>query len=251
VNARVADNLLFGEKLGLITLQAPKVADNCFAGQFIMLKTNLGYEPLLRRPFAPYSVQNGLVNILYAIVGRGTKFLSLLPKGTELSISYPKGTYFSVQKSCRAAFIAGGVGIAPIHFLLDKYGRDSNLKLYYGVNTKSDFFEPLLIESNSYKKVFVTVDGSFGEKGLITDIFEREISDFDRVYCCGPVNMTKRVLELCRGKVTVEYSLESVMACGIGVCGGCLLEANTLCCKDGPVFINPHQTSRIPISASL
>jgi dihydroorotate dehydrogenase electron transfer subunit len=97
---------------------------------------------------------------------------------------------------------------------------------------------------NDFKKygevIVATDDGSFGDKGVITDIFEKKLEKFDYVYSCGPTIMLNKVMEICKyNKLYCEVSLETLMGCGIGACLCCAVSTkngNLRACIDGPVF---------------
>jgi dihydroorotate dehydrogenase electron transfer subunit len=243
VIAKIVSNKLYGEpgyeRYGFLSLYAPDISEKFKAGQFIMISVGETQEPLLRRPFSPYGTDDSQIHILYQAVGRGTKLLRL--QQNSLSISQPLGNGFSAAKGRRMALVAGGVGLAPIRFLADSL-KNSGIVLFYGVNTTDDLFYPFLTEDVKYRRVVCTADGSFGYAGFVTDAFQKEAENFDYVYCCGPKAMTERVVEICREKgIPLEVSLEEVMACGVGVCGGCMVtppssEWKVRCCADGPVF---------------
>jgi dihydroorotate dehydrogenase electron transfer subunit len=206
-----------------------------------MISVGESFDPLLRRPFSPYGVDDSQIHILYQVVGRGTSFLRR--QTNALCISLPLGRGFSVAKGRKAALVAGGIGLAPIRFLADSL-KDNGIVLFYGANTTDDLFCPFLTEDVKYKRVVCTADGSFGTAGFVTDAFLKEAESFDYVYCCGPKGMTERVIEICRQYgIPLEVSLEEVMACGVGVCGGCMVTSpeevtgnKVRCCAEGPVF---------------
>ena len=250
MNAAIVHNSLWSARHGLLTLKAAGFAEVYKAGQMCMLSVSGGSiatDPLLRRPFAPYDINipENTLSIIYAIAGRGTLLLSQQPVGTILSLSLPHGKPFTIVKNSKAALIAVGVGIAPMHFLA-KTLHDSgcDLTLFYGAGTAAELYTPLKEGDLPYRLCLCTEDGTLGYKGAVTAIFEKEISSFGMCYTCGPKPMMKAVQALCAANnKPVELSLEETMACGIGVCAGCMvriMEGGTpvmkRCCTEGPVF---------------
>jgi dihydroorotate dehydrogenase electron transfer subunit len=140
----------------------------------------------------------------------------------------------------RFLLIGGGCGVAPLLFL-GKYlkSRGYNPEVLLGFRNTDR-----IIEYEEYRKLgtvhLTTEDGSQGEKGYVTDHSILRNGRFDRVYCCGPQPMMRRVARYCSEKgITCEVSLENLMACGIGACLCCVTDTirGHLCtCIDGPVF---------------
>ena len=250
MKATVIHNSLWGAKQGFLTLMAAKFAEAYKAGQMCMLSVAdaaSSTDPLLRRPFAPYDVNpyEGTISIMYAITGRGTLLLSKQSVGTALSLSLPHGRAFTLASNSKAALVAGGVGVGPMHFLaktLNNSGCD--VTIFYGARTAMEFYTPFREKPAPYKWILCTEDGSLGYKGFVTRAFADKASLFDMCYTCGPKPMMKAVQAVCAEyNKPLELSMEETMACGIGVCSGCMVRiiedgATTLqrCCTEGPVF---------------
>jgi dihydroorotate dehydrogenase electron transfer subunit len=215
-----------------------------------------GGEPdiLLRRPMAFYDATSESgdqrVEILYSVVGRGTKKMATLPKGTELSMLGPLGNSFSQPTEGESvAIVAGGIGIAP--FLL--WGRQlapedrKRVRLLLGFSNRNQLPVALDFKRVSLQPI-VAIEGSGGDfQGTVVELFQRELEDtsFDRVLTCGPEPMMDRVIEIARERqIPCEVSLEAKMACGHGLCLSCVTTsadpesaAYDLVCRDGPVFL--------------
>lgn len=248
MKAKIVDNKLWAHKTGVITLESKEFTDKYLPGQMCMLQTSAGssYDPLLKRPFAPLSSDkdSGLFEIMYAVVGRGTDNLSKIKEG-ELSVSIPHGKPFSKPKGKKAALIAGGVGFAPMFCLANSlYKSGFEISLYYGARTEALLYTPVKANKLPFETILCTDDGSFGNKGFAVQYFEKDAGLFDMCYATGPDVMMRAAAKICKeaGK-PLEVSLEETMACGIGVCGGCLvkIEKNGVrdmkrCCTEGPVF---------------
>jgi dihydroorotate dehydrogenase electron transfer subunit len=196
----------------------------------------------LRRPFSIFDVKKDTVSFLYRVVGEGTRILSEIKNG-EIQILGPLGKGYAVKNSKlkslgRNILIAGGTGIASLHFLAKKL--KTKPVLFFGAKTKKDLL--LLKEFKVLSsKIFVsTEDGSKGHKGFITEILEGNINFKDKIYICGPSAMEKAVIKIAKNMgVGGEVSVEEKMACGLGLCQGCVIkisDKNKMTCKDGPVF---------------
>lgn len=204
-------------------------------GQFYMLRS-WNKEPYLSRPISINDICGGKIYFAYQVVGRGTEIFSNLRKGDEIKLMGPLGNGFPVENAeGKAALVSGGMGTAPMLYVL-KSLKNCSVDVYSGFKNK-----PYIIDSmNKYaKNVYVsTEDGSTGQKGFVTDIFDP--SKYDMVFSCGPKVMMKSVVKMCIEKnVPVYVSMEERMACGIGACLGCTLKTkhgNKRTCKDGPVF---------------
>ena len=129
----------------------------------------------------------------------------------------------------------------------DEITRQETLSIDKGIalTSTAEFFEDLsntLLEKNTHKILVSTDDGSYGEKGFVTDLVEKLVSEnqFDGVYVCGPeIMMYKTVQSAHSRKIFVQASLERMMKCGVGICGSCCV-GEDLVCKDGTVFDGDH-----------
>jgi len=157
-----------------------------------------------------------------------------LDRGDLVGIRGPFGNGFTFDTKSRAAVIAGGCGMAPLATLVEKLPQDTCF--IHGAWSKEFILYPDRFDT---PRQFCTDDGSFGQKGLVTDLLENEILSgrvFDMVYACGPEIMMAAVFKLCEAhKIPCQVSLERYMRCGFGVCGACVC-GKSIVCKDGPVF---------------
>lgn len=157
-----------------------------------------------------------------------------LDKGDLVGIRGPFGNGFDIQQQGRVAIVAGGCGMAPLAPLVEKLGK--NTIFIHGARTKDYILYP---DRFTIKRLVCTDDGSFGHKGLVTDLLEKQIArgkHFDMVYACGPEIMMYQVFKICEaGHIPCQVSLERYMRCGFGVCGACVCGSRVVC-LDGPVF---------------
>jgi len=205
-------------------------------GQFFMLKTT-DNAFLLPRPISVNDVNENLVSFLYRLEGQGTKKISSLRKNDEIQIFGPLGKGFEPDKLLgRVAVIGGGIGIAPLLYLCKVLGKKADV--YLGYRDKENMYIIDEFKSSTRRCIVVTEDGSFGEKGFVTDYISYD--EYDVVVTCGPEIMMNKIASICRNKKIKCYvSLERRMACGLGACLGCTVETKTgnkRACKEGPVF---------------
>ena len=205
-------------------------------GQFFMLKT-LDNSFLLPRPISVNDVNGNIVSFLYRIEGQGTKKISSLCANDEIQLFGPLGNGFDTEElKGKIAVIGGGIGIAPLLYLSKKLGKRADVYLGY-----KDLGNMYIVEEFKFfvdKTLIVTEDGSFGEKGFVTDHVQYD--KYDAVVTCGPEIMMNKIVNNCRiNNIKCYISLERRMACGMGACLGCTVETkdgNKRACKDGPVF---------------
>lgn len=224
-------------------------------GQFVMLRLGDGKNPLLRRPFSIHRLVNRNeriigIELLYKVVGEGTKILSSCREGDRLDMLGPLGNGFAVADTHDTIFLAGGgIGIAPLLFLSDdllKKGLNlSRAILFLGGKSKAD-----LLCKEKFAEMGMTVhtttdDGSEGDQCYVTHPLETAVNRRvpDVIYACGPVAMLKCVAGIAEHySIPCQISMETTMACGIGVCLGCAVEQQgdkekfVHVCRDGPVF---------------
>jgi len=225
-------------KVHLLRFRSAAIARAAQPGQFLHLQAP-GCAALLRRPFSIHDVSGDIVSILYRIAGAGTQLLSRSRKGQRLDVIGPLGKPFLIDRDRRHHIvIAGGIGIAPLQFLLRRL-RAARLSplLFYGCTTKDDIMPHLDV-----KKVTATDDGSCGAKGYITAALQRQMARFPgaQLYACGPWPMLRAVARIAaQHRLSCQVSLESFMACGVGACQGCVVRTAAgyrTVCHDGPVF---------------
>ncbi len=249
VDCRIMSNQEVAPEHYRMTLHAPQIAAESAPGQFCMIEVRPGYAPFLRRPMSFERIFNDGFSILYRVQGEGTRLMAMMSSGQVLNIQGPLGKPFPLDPVYeRHILVAGGIGIAPFPALGDAIVRTLGKTPEIVIAART---ERLLLCEKDFRQMgcrvhFVTDDGSAGEKGVASDGLQRLNPGPDcAVYACGPMPMLKTVHELCAVSGAVCYaSLEAEMACGDGVCLGCVVEANVeveyermvRVCKDGPIF---------------
>ncbi len=161
--------------------------------------------------------------------------------GDQIGVRGPYGNAFDI-KDGKIALVGGGTGLVPL-MRLAKFAKPTNeVVMLMGSKSKDEvFFEDYankILEKNKHRVIVATEDGSYGQKGFVTDILENLVQNerFDAIYTCGPEIMMYKVVQLAnlRG-IFVQASLERMMKCGIGICGSCCMD-DVLVCHDGTVF---------------
>lgn len=230
-----------------LTVHAPQIARSAQPGQFVMIRSGAGLDPLLRRPFSIHQVTgDGELQLLFKVIGKGTKYLSELREGDTTDLIGPLGRGFNLQGEEPACLIGGGMGIAPLYFLAKRISqlvrRQGKDVVLLGARNGTEL-SPLVrgFTDLGYQVDMATDDGSLGHHGFVTELLQGVLSRVGRVYVCGPETMMGRVAGQCReAGVGCQASLETHMACGLGACLGCTVpgvDGNYRhVCKHGPVF---------------
>ena len=246
VSATVISNIELMPGYHLICVDAPDIAATSQPGQFVTVRC--GEELTLRRPLSIHQIaESGQVYFFFKVIGKGTAWLSLCRKGEKLNILGPLGNGFSIRPtSKKLLLVAGGIGVAPLTFLAQQaLTQEKSVALLLGAHAKDELYPQKLLPSE-IETIITTEDGSYGEKGKVTDILSRYVNWADQIYACGPIAMYKAIADQSkqwRNKKPVQVSLEVRLGCGIGACFGCSIRTKygmKQVCRDGPVF-NPDE----------
>ena len=211
-------------------------------GQFVSVRIGETLDPFLRRPFSIFDFSDGVFDVIFQVVGRGTDLLSRYT-GTDIEILGPLGKGFTLVEKKKVLLVGGGAGNAPLYYLSKKLKeKGCEVTQVYGSRSKGLIYCKQRYCESSDEVIFTTDDGSEGTKGFVTDavaaLFAK--NSYDRAYVCGPKPMIKGVLPLItEKKISCEVSLENYFGCGTGICYGCTIrtkDGNRRVCNDGPVF---------------
>ena len=224
-NERIAKNvyrmLLAGDTTGILP------------GQFVNIRV-AGH--FLRRPISVCNITEGLLTIIYKVVGVGTEAMSHLPVGTELDVLTILGNGYDLTKAGdQPLLVGGGVGVPPMYMLarqLREMGKE--VKVILGFNTQDEVFYEDEFRALGCDVIVTTVDGSHGVKGFVTNAMDGQQSYY---YTCGPLPMIKALIQALG--THGEVSMEERMGCGFGACMGCTIQTTIgpkRVCKEGPVF---------------
>lgn len=232
-----------------MVLHAPGIARDAKPGQFCMLQVQPGYYPFLRRPMSFERIFADSFSLLYKIEGEGTRLLAALTPGQSVNVQGPLGKPFPIEKAReRHILVAGGIGIAPFPGLADAILAQANRTPEVIIAART---EDMLLCERDFRQMgcavhLATDDGSAGEKAFASEVLHRLGPGAGTVaYACGPMPMMKATHYVCEALgVPCFASLEACMACGDGVCMGCVVEAKVeveaermvRVCHEGPVF---------------
>ncbi len=239
----------------LMRLYSPTIAKNSYPGQFVNIKVNDEFIPLLRKPFSVCrrDAKNGWFEVLWKIVGKGTEVMSRLQSGEQVNVLGPLGHGFTISKDLELAIlIGGGLGVAPLPFLcveLLKAGK--KVEVFLGAKSAHElaFVDEFL---QMGVEVFITTeDASVGEQGLITELLIERLKQKSRpgkvtFFSCGPTGFLNSMIRVSENfNIAGQMAIETMMGCGFGICVGCPVRVRDpqpgerlykLTCVDGPVF---------------
>lgn len=231
-----------------MVVEAPLVARNCLAGQFIIFRID-EYGERIPLTIADYDRKKGTISIMFQPVGRSTKMLAELDEGDYIAdFVGPLGKPTNMEGLKRVAVVGGGVGCAiayPIAKAMHEKGIE--VDMIAGFRSKDIVMLEEEMRASSTNLYITTDDGSYAEKGFTTDKLKELIESgrkYDAVYAIGPGVMMKFV-----AKTTEPYgiktivSLNPIMIDGTGMCGGCRVTVGgetKFACVDGPEF-DGHQ----------
>ena len=253
-NAQVIANSPVAPGYYNMALQCGSTVGAAQPGQFVMLSVGTLTTPLLRRPFSihrlvPEASGGVRLEILYKVVGEGTDLMAQTPVGATVNILAPLGKGFTIRKNYRRIYLAaGGIGAAPMTFLLETLHHDPgryDCHVFLGGRTRDDLLCRETFETLATTVHCTTDDGSEGAQCFLTSPLEDETRHRppDVIMACGPMDMLMCVAGIAdRMNIACQLSIESVMACGMGACLGCAVPAAgdgghyLHACKDGPVF---------------
>ena len=228
----------------LMDIQAPLIARKAEPGQFIILRVDEAGEriPLT---IADYDREKGTVTIIFQIVGATTEKLNHLEEGDSLrDFVGPLGIASHTEGLKKVAVIGGGVGSAIAYPIAKKlHAQGAEVHAIVGFRNKD-----LVILEDEFRAVsdlckVMTDDGSYGEKGLVTNALKSLLDageQYDEVIAIGPLVMMKFVCQLTKEyNVKTVVSMNPIMIDGTGMCGGCRLTVGgetKFACVDGPDF---------------
>jgi dihydroorotate dehydrogenase electron transfer subunit len=273
LRSAVLANLQLARNTYLIRLHAPALAAAIRPGQFVMIRLPKSTDPLLGRPFALFDTvidERGKtigIDIVYLIVGKLTNLLAELTAGDAVEVWGPLGNGFPEPflpsppergvggEGGHVALVAGGIGQTPflahVRELLGTRGyggmaakqRVQKVSLYYGVRTADlaagvDDFQDAGAEVH-----LASNDGSIGHHGFVTDLLAKHEAP-QHLFGCGPEPMLHALARQAEERnIPCHLSLETPMACGVGICFSCVTPVKTdggwdykRVCVDGPVF---------------
>lgn len=240
---KIVNKEMLNPSVVLMDVYAPDIARTCKAGQFIVLRIDEVGEriPLTIADFFP---EEGLVRIVTQAVGYTSRKLMNMKQGDSLlDFIGPLGQESEIDKYGTVLCVCGGLGIAPMYPIARELKKAGNkvITVVGARNKELLIWEDVLKEVSD--EIYVTTDdGSYGRKGLVTDVAREvlEKENISRAWAIGPVIMMKFTALLTKEfKVPTIVSMNPIMVDGTGMCGACRLEVDgktKFACVDGPEF---------------
>jgi dihydroorotate dehydrogenase electron transfer subunit len=233
-DCKILSNRLIASSTWEMKLDCDTVAFSA-PGQFVNVQLDGCY---LRRPLSVCQAEDGVVTLIYKVVGKGTGIMSEMESGQKLNLLYPLGNGFdtsSCGESDRIVLVGGGVGLPPLYGLAKKLLEEGRTpELLMGFGSKDEVFYEEEFMKLGMKVGVATLDGSRGILGTV--LAAAEGRTWDRLFACGPEAMLHGVRDLAPEG---QFSFESRMGCGFGVCMGCSCRTkygDKRICVDGPVL---------------
>ena len=220
-------------------------------GQFINILPSETFDKTMRRPMSISYQDDNMIKIIYKPIGDGTRIMRDWTNGDQVNIIGPLGNSWTYKEEKDILLIGGGVGIAPIMNLYDKIKDNIKTTLFIGARIESEHF----LNHQPDKNIYIsTDDGSVGIKGnlfeAINSIYTLDQLKQKTLYVCGPPMMMESIrIFTVKHNIKCYLALETIMACGIGICQGCTVEKHInddskdtyrnryeLICMDGPIY---------------
>ena len=228
-----------------IRVEAPLIAEERKAGQFIILQVDKDVGERVPLTIADADTKEGSITLIFQTVGKTTQQLATLEEGDDIPVIVgPLGSPTHIEKYGHVVCVCGGVGIAPMHPIAQAMKAAGNkLTIIMGARNESLFLMKDEMNAFADELILMTDDGSCGRKGLVTEplkeLCESE-SKPDLVIAIGPpIMMNFCSLTTKPYGVKTMVSLNSIMVDGTGMCGGCRVNIGDkvkFVCVDGPEF---------------
>jgi dihydroorotate dehydrogenase electron transfer subunit len=246
--AVIRRHLPMGTDYRLLEMDAPRISGAVLPGQFIHLLIPQSAGLTLRRPFSVFRGEDGLLSVLYKLVGVGTAAMQALRDGDSVSLMGPLGNGFPpASPGAFPVLVAGGYGVAPLYFLARRMTRRGHL--FVGAAKAADLLCLDDFRELGWPVTIATQDGSEGVVGLVTEALDAWLAREGRgqpleFFACGPNGMLKAVGDRAINRGDKGWlSLDRHMGCGAGACLACVQKVRksgsevwARVCKDGPIF---------------
>ncbi len=236
-------------------LAASDIARAIQPGQFLNVRVSSGIDPLLRRPISVCDVERSRVRLVFKVVGRGTELLSCVRAGDELDVLGPLGKPAPGVRGKDVIVCGGGIGAAPLLFLVRRLKRANHLQVFIGARTKAELLFLKEFRGIGARVATATDDGSAGHRGMVTELAEAEVrsqkvgnrqspiinrQSTPAVFACGPRPMLADLVKRL-DPIPVWGFVEERMGCGTGICYCCALPkksgGHVRFCEEGPVVL--------------
>jgi dihydroorotate dehydrogenase electron transfer subunit len=265
----IVENVRVARDTYRLRFACPEMAARIVPGQFLMLRIAGLDDPLIGRPLAMFDITDvdgrpTLIDVVYVVKGKFTTRAAKLVPGQMIDVWGPLGNGFPPTAASHVVMVAGGIGYTPFVAVAKeltgqhRFGspprevpRALRVTLCYGARSAEYLAGLEEFAAAGAELRISTDDGSRGHRGLVTDLLEQVLDENEqgakqelRVVCCGPEVMMERVAEIAQRRSTrCQVSLETPMACGIGICFSCVAKVRDgegwdykRTCVEGPVF---------------
>lgn len=240
----IIDKKVLITEIKMMKVYAPLIARKAMPGQFIMLRIMEGGEriPLT---IADFHREEGWISIIFQEVGHTTRALGQLDRGDKImDFAGPLGMASDLEGVQNVLCIGGGVGIAPLYPQIKYlYGQGAKVDVIIGARSKDYIILEDEITNLGQNVYIATDDGSYGQKGFVTDVMKNLIAEgkqYDKVIAVGPLVMMKAVSQITKQhNIPTTVSMNPIMVDGTGMCGGCRVTVGgqtKYACVDGPDF---------------
>lgn len=234
---------MLAPKIARLVVKAPAIAAKAQPGHFVVVHLN---EKAERIPLtiADFDRQQGTITLIIQEVGKSTAMINAAKVGDSFQdILGPLGTPYPIKKMGTVVCVAGGLGAAPLYPKVKAlYEAGNRVIVVLGAQREELLILRKELKAFSHELLIATDDGSFGHKGLVTDLLRQVLDQekVDEVVAIGPVPMMEACVNVTRERnIKTVVSLNAVMVDGTGMCGGCRVTVGgetKFCCVDGPAF---------------
>ncbi len=241
---KIVEKDLIAPEIYKLVVEAPLVAKRAKAGNFVIIRVT-DHGERVPITICNHDAEAGTLTLIVQVVGKSTMDVAHLQVGDAIrDILGPLGTPTEIEPKEHVVAVCGGIGVAPTLPLIREYKRKgSRVTSIMGARTAELLILKDAVAEASDEVIYVTDDGSFGEKGLVTDPLLRLLEEgagFDQAIAIGPARMMQATCELTkRFELPTLVSLNAIMIDGTGMCGGCRVTVGgetRFTCVDGPGF---------------
>jgi sulfide dehydrogenase subunit beta len=241
---KILEKYTLGPGIEFAELEAPMIAKKAEPGQFVIV-THHKKSERIPLTIADFNREKGTISLVFQKMGKGTHKLAELNAGDEIyGVLGPQGNPTHMDNNKNVVVVGGGIGIAPVYPIARKLKElGNNVIAIIGYRSKDHVFWEEKMKVVSDELLIATNDGSYGEKGFVTNILKEVMGrdkKIDKVYAIGPAVMMKAVAEMTKtDQISTDVSLNSLMVCGMGMCGACRVTVDgktKFTCMDGPEF---------------
>ncbi len=243
-NTILVKEALIPDKTSKLVIKAPHIAAKARPGNFVMLRV-CEHGERIPLTIADADPDAGTITMVYLVMGKSTALLEALQQGDDiLDVCGPLGQATHIEPGGTVLCVGGGTGIAAMHHIAKGHHEAGNhVVAVIGARSKDLLLFEKELKAFAPEVLIATDDGSYGHKGLVTDLVQQRLEQdqgITEVVAVGPVPMMEAVARTTKPfGVKTTVSLNSIMVDGIGMCGACRVTVDNetrFTCVDGPEF---------------